>query len=261
MWKSWKRPALDDREDKTDYDSYILSFREVLICLMKSAAVTGAFAYMFYQSWMGFLAWPAAAYFGIRRDIAVKKQRRKDRLALQFKDTILAVTAGMQTGHSAENAFLEAEGEIRSLYGRESEMARELALLRKGLKNAVPLEKLLLNLGERSCVEEIRDFTEVFSAAKRLGGNLKEIIQRTAQLTQQRMEVDREIKTALAAKKYEQKVMMVIPFLLFGYMKLTSPGFFDVLYFNPAGVFVMTVCLILYLAAYFLAEKIMDIPI
>lgn len=261
MWKSWRRQAFGDGDDKTVYDSYTLSFREMLLCLMKSAAVTGAFAYMFYQSWLGFLAWPAAAYLGIRRDVAVKIKQRKDRLALQFKDTILAVTAGMQTGHSAENAFLEAEGEIRSLYGKESEMAQELALVRKGLKNAVPLEKLLLNLGERSCVEEIRDFTEVFSAAKRLGGNLKEIIQRTARLTQQRMEVDREIKTALAAKKYEQKVMLLIPFLLFGYMKLTSPGFFDMLYFNPAGVLVMTACLLLYLTAYFLAEKIMDIPI
>lgn len=261
MWKSWKRRVLDGRDEKTDYDHYDLSVREIIFCLGKSALVTGAFAYMFYRSWLGFLAWPVVAYFGIKRDIASKIQQRKERLALQFKDTILAVTAGMQTGHSVENAFLEAEGEIRALYGKDCEMAKELALIKKGLKNAAPLEKLLLNMGERSHVEEIRDFTEVFAAAKRLGGNLKEIIQRTAELTRQRMEVDREIKTTLAAKKYEQKVMMLIPFLLFGYIKLSSPDFFDMLYFNCAGILVMTVCLILYLTACLLAERIMDIQI
>lgn len=261
MWKSWKRRDLDDGDEKTDYGNYVLSVKEILIGLGKSALLTGAFAYMFYQSWLGFLAWPAAAYFVIRRETAAKMQRRRDRLAIQFKDAILAATAGMQTGHSVENAFLEAEGEICALYGKDSEMAQELAFIRKGLKNAVPLERLLLNLGERSRVEEIQDFTEVFAVAKRLGGNLKEIIQRTAELTRQRMEVDREIKTTLAAKKYEQKVMMLIPFFLFGYIKLSSPGFFDMLYFNPAGVMVMTFCLLLYLAACLLAEKIMDIRI
>ena len=57
----------------------------------------------------------------------------------------------------------------------------------------------------------------------------------------------------------EQKVMMLIPFLLYGYMQVSSKGFFDGLYHNPAGIAIMTVCLGLYLASCVLAEKIMDI--
>lgn len=169
------------------------------------------------------------------------------------------VTAGIQAGSSIENAFLDVEREIGVLYGQNSEMGQELALIRKGLTNRVALEQMLLDFGRRSGIEEIRDFTEVFATARHLGGNLKEMIQRTADLTGQRMETQRDIATMLASRKYEQKVMMLIPFLLYGYMQVSSKRFFDGLYHNPAGIAIMTVCLGLYLASCVLAEKIMDI--
>ncbi len=258
MWKNWKPPA-SDGSTRTDYDCYRLRAGEYLLCLCKSLLLSGAFSYMFYRSWLGMLSLPAAAAWVLSRERKNRQNARKERLAVQFRDTILSVSANMQAGRSVENAFLEAEDEIRSLHGQRSEMALELAFLRKGLKNRVPLEQLLSDLGERSHIEEIRDFAECFSAAKHLGGNLREIIGRTAALTGQRMEVEREIRTMLASRKYEQKVMNLIPFLLFGFMQLSSRGFFDILYHNTAGICIMTGCLLLYLTALFLSERIMDI--
>ena len=214
---------------------------------------------MFYRSWLGMLAFPAVWKVLYGRDKKNRIQKRKERLSLQFRDTILMVTAGIQAGSSIENAFLDVEREIGVLYGQNSEMGQELALIHKGLTNRVALEQMLLDFGRRSGIEEIRDFTEVFATARHLGGNLKEMIQRTADLTGQRMETQRDIATMLASRKYEQKVMMLIPFLLYGYMQVSSKGFFDGLYHNPAGIAIMTVCLGLYLASCVLAEKIMDI--
>lgn len=259
MWTSWKRRDTD--REKPEYDTYTLTGKELLFCLGKGIFVTGVFAYVFYRSFLGAAALPLVLWDLFRREKKAKIRQRKERLCLQFTDTVLAVSAGMQAGRAAENAFLEVEKEIRTLYGKDCEMAKELALLRKGLKNQFPLEELLRSLGERSHVEEIRDFTEVFAAAKRLGGNLREIIGRTAQMTQQRIEVEREIETLLSAKKYEQKVMVWIPFLLFGYMQISSPGFFDILYHNAAGILVMSVCLLLYLSACALGERFMDIRV
>ena len=250
-----------DPVGKVDYDCYQLSVREIFRGIVKSIAVTGAFAYMFYRSWMGFLAWPAVVYLILKKERESTIRRRKERLALQFKDTVLSAAAGIQAGYSVENAFLEADREMRTLHGRDCEMAKEMAWIRKGLNNRIPLEKMLEGLGKRSHVEEVRDFTESFAIAKRQGGNLKDITQRTVALTGQRMEVEREMQTLLAAKKYEQKVMNCIPFLLFGYLQLTSEGFFDILYHNLAGVVVMTLCLGMYLGAVFLSEKIIKIEI
>ena len=259
MWKSWKRRAL--AENKTDYSKDRFSWQEYLLCFFKAFFATGAFTGMFYRSWLGMLAFPAVWKVLYGRDKKNRIQKRKERLSLQFKDTILMVTAGIQAGSSIENAFLDVEREIGVLYGQNSEMGQELALIRKGLTNRVALEQMLLDFGRRSGIEEIRDFTEVFATARHLGGNLKEMIQRTADLTGQRMETQRDIATMLASRKYEQKVMMLIPFLLYGYMQVSSKGFFDGLYHNPAGIAIMTVCLGLYLASCVLAEKIMDIRV
>lgn len=261
MWRSWKRRGMHGERDKTEYNVYVFSWKETVLCALKGLAVTALFAYVFYHSWLGLLALPAVIYLEMRAERESRIRERKARLAVQFKDAVLTASSSMQAGRSVENAFLEAEREIRSLYGRDSEMARELSLIRKGLKNQLPLEQMLLSLGERSHVEEIRDFSEVFAVAKRLGGNLKEIIRRTAELTGQRMETDREIQTMLSAKKYEQKVMMLVPFFLFLYIQITSRGFFDILYHNAAGILVMTVCLALYLAACVMAKRLLDIRV
>ena len=55
--------------------------------------------------------------------------------------------------------------------------------------------------------------------------------------------------------------MNLIPFLIMAYLQLTSAGFFDVLYGNPAGIVIMTGCLAVYLAAFLLSEKIVDIEV
>ena len=73
------------------------------------------------------------------------------------------------------------------------------------------------------------------------------------------MDTRREIDTFLAAKIYEQRIMMVMPAGVLLYIRLGSGEFIADLYHNPAGIAIMTVCLGLYLASCVLAEKIMDI--
>ena len=90
MWKSWKRRAL--AENKTDYSQYRFSWQEYLLCFFKAFFATGAFAGMFYRSWLGMLAFPAVWKVLYGRDKKNRIQKRKERLSLQFKDTILMVS-------------------------------------------------------------------------------------------------------------------------------------------------------------------------
>ena len=131
MWENWRRPGWEQKEEKTEYDVYRLSVREILWGLCKSAAVTGTFAYLFYRSWAGCLAWPVTAVLCLKGDRKRKQKQRKERLSAQFCDAIQAAASGMQAGYSVENAFLEAEREIRALHGDGCEMAEELAAVGK----------------------------------------------------------------------------------------------------------------------------------
>ena len=90
---------------------------------------------------------------------------------------------------------------------------------------------------------------------------MTDILSRTITLIQSRIEVEREIQVLLSARKMEQHIMDLVPFFIIIYIQLTSPGFFDVLYHNAAGVLFMSICLILYLFSFVLSEKILAIRV
>ena len=75
------------------------------------------------------------------------------------------------------------------------------------------------------------------------------------------MDVEREIRVLMSSKKLEQTIMDVVPFGIIAYIGITSRGFFDVLYHNAAGVLIMTACLLAYLGAFVLSEKIAAIKV
>lgn len=87
------------------------------------------------------------------------------------------------------------------------------------------------------------------------------IIQNTVVQISGKIDVKREIDTLLAAKKYEFKIMSVIPYAIIAYMQLSFPEFMSYLYGNVIGIGVMTICLGIYAGAYVLGAKIVDIEV
>lgn len=180
---------------------------------------------------------------------------------MQFKDLVLALSANVKAGYSIENALQESYRDMELLYSGDSPICREVRHMLRGLENNVVLEQLLYDLGVRSHVADIMQFADVFLIAKRSGGNLTEILEKTAAVMEQKMETDKEIQIMISSKKMEQKIMNMVPFMIIFYIGTTSKGFFDVLYHNAIGVAVMTVCLFFYGMAYLLSKRIVEIEV
>lgn len=229
--------------------------------LLEGALLVGAIAYLFYDTPLaaGFLSPLLIPYY--RRRSREKRQREQKELAGQFREALTAIITALKAGYSAENAFSECRKEMAFQFGEKAMITLEMRKIEKGLENRISLEKLLHEFASRWQVEEISEFAEVFSIARKSGGNLPEIIGRTATLIQERMEIDTEIDLMLSSRKYEQKIMNAVPFFIIFYLSLTTKGFFAVLYHNPAGILFMTVCLLAYLAAVLLSDRIMAIEL
>ncbi len=225
----------------------------------KSVAVVCLLAAFFYRS---FWAVPPLGIVGILffRQIRKKKRDRcKEALNLQFKECILSVAASLKAGYAVENAFLESRKDMCLLYGEDSEIARELDILRRGIVVNITLEELLADLAQRSGSSEIRQFAQVFSIAKRSGGSLPEIIRSSAELIGQRIDTRQEIQVLLSGRRMEQAIMQGMPFGILAYVGISCPGYFDSLYHNLKGIAVMTGCLALYVSAYGLGEYILKV--
>jgi len=64
-----------------------------------------------------------------------------------------------------------------------------------------------------------------------------------------------------AAKRYEQRVMNLVPFLIILYMNFSSPEFFQTLYTTLLGRITMTLCLLVYAFSLWLSGRIMSIEV
>ena len=197
----------------------------------------------------------------VYRQVKICEKAQKRQLEEQFKDCILSLAASLRTGYSPENAWVEARREMVILHGDKSAIVKETDNIIHRLRIKQPLETILEDFGERSQIEDIKNFAEVFGIAKRSGGDLVSIISSTAKTISDKADVQREITTIISAKRLEQRIMIAMPLAILLYMGVFSEGFLDVLYEGVTGRVVMSVCFVVYLAAFFLGEKIVETDI
>lgn len=229
-----------------------LSFIEILA----GVGVAVFFAYFFYRSvWAIPFMLPVGGAFVWWR---YRKRRREQELYFleQFKECILSVAASLRAGYAVENAFLESMGDMRMMFGEDCDMLAQLRIFEKGLRNNETLENLLYTMAKRKDNEDVLEFAEVFSIAKRSSGNVTDTIVIYSGIITQKLEGMQEIQTLLAAKRLEQKVMNVMPFIIVLYLEYSNPGYFNMMFHNWLGVLIMTGCLLGYLVAFVMAERI-----
>ena len=244
-----------------DYRDYRFNVKENIAVVLQSVGVTAVVAFLCYRSIYVMTGCIPVYLFMRKRRKKVCVTKRREELVLEFKDSLQSVSGALAAGYSMENAFREAEKEMRQLYGEESCMVRELTEMNARVACNQPLEQLLLDFSRRSGIEEVESFCQVLVFAKRGGGDFVRIIKATVHKIADKIEVKREIETVMAAKRLEQKVMQAVPVFILLYLEVTSPDFLTVLYGNLTGIVFMTVCLFLYLLAIRLAEKIVDISV
>jgi len=240
-----------------DYRDYVWKKPELIFAIFQSIMVVIFLAIFFYRSLLAVIPLIVVGVMYFRRLKENKVEKCRVELVQQFKECILSVATSLRAGYAVENAFLESRKDMRLLYGEQSLIFQELELIRRGLVINITLEELLKDFAERSNSQEIRQFSEVFSIAKRNGGNLSEIIATSCQVISQRIEARQELQTLLSGREMEQRIMKIMPFAIIFYIGATYPGYFDMLYHNWQGATIMTICLLIYLAAYVLSDRIL----
>ncbi len=218
-------------------------------------------SWIFYHNVYAVIIMCPYLYFHLKSKADEIDKEKKRLLNMQFKDGMQSVSFSLNSGYSIENAFREACAELKQLYGEESVIAKEFQRIVRRMEHNENIEDILEEFAARSGVEDIQYFAAVFRYAKRCGGDLIAIIRQTARTIFEKNETMNEIQTVISGKKMEQKVMSAVPFLLVGYLQLTSWDFISSLYGNPLGIAVMTGCLLIYLLSDYIAKRIMDIEV
>lgn len=244
-----------------NYQHYRLSVQEWILYSCQGMGAIGILSYIYFRSWFVFwclsplsLCWPLIK----GKDL---KQKRLEILNREFKDGITILASSLTAGYSVENAFRVSTSELLLIYGEKGLLSFEFQYIVNQLKINRPIEQLLDDFAERSGLDDIQNFSQVFSAAKRSGGQLIEIMNHTAEVIGSKIQLREEIASMTAARRLEQRIMNLLPYLIVIYIDTASPGFFAQMYSTAIGRGVMTGCLIAYVTAVLISKKILDIEI
>lgn len=221
--------------------------------------IVSVVAFCFYKSYYALLIFgPVFPFYYSYRE-KMEDRKHKEKLRLEFKEFITLVASSLSAGYSMENALKSAEKELSSLIGEKAEMMHALRIINRRISINEPVEKILLGFAKNTGIDDIESFSEIFAFAKRSGGDYAGIMKRTASILQDKIETSRDIQTVISQKKMEARIMDLVPIGIILYLQISSPEFLSGLYHNLMGIVVMTVCLVVYILAVFMGEKIVDI--
>lgn len=232
---------------------------EKIKIFLKGMMLLSIISFLFYNSWLGILAGSPFLLLYYRLEYKKLLKKKTEKLEEHFKEALQSILSALKAGHSIENAFREAYKDLEYRFGNGSEMVKELLFINRQVKNNIPIEQLVERFGKRTESEDIKDFAHVFAIAKKSGGDMGKIMERTISIIARRMEIKDDIRILVAGKKYEQQIMNLVPMGIILYIRLSNPGYFNGLYRNFAGVVIMTTVLLIYLGAYCLSERILEI--
>ncbi len=179
----------------------------------------------------------------------------------QFRDAMQMMSSSLKTGYSVENAIRAAEKELSALYKKESRICEEFELMVHKMDMNQTAEQVLRDFSTRVRQEDVEQFVMVFSVAKRTGGDSIAILKSSIKIISGKIETEREIQTMLTSKRLEFQVMCMIPLGMVLYMRMAFPEFLSILYGNPAGILMMSVCLGIYAFAYRMGGKMIQIEV
>lgn len=186
------------------------------------------------------------------------RKKRISKLRFQFRDFLSSLSNSMSSGMNVNDSLLNACKDLEGQYSSDAYIVIETKELIGNVQNNIELETALKSFGDRSGIEDIMNFAIVFSTCYRTGGNLKEVIRRTANVISEKLAINDEIETKITSNKMQMSIMNVIPIFIVFMMRTMSAEFAES-FASIIGVIVTTVAVGFFIAAYKVGQKIMDI--
>lgn len=189
-------------------------------------------------------------------------ERRKSELTVQFKDLLYSISASFSTGRHMTAALNEARENLRLIYKEDDTIMLELEYIcERIINNKESEEDVLFDFAGRSGIEDIENFMDVYFTCRTTGGDVQKVVNEAAGIIADKIDIEREINTITSQKKYEAKILTIIPIVLIGFLQITSPDYIEPLYNTIQGRLIMTASIGMIIVAFIWSMKITGIKI
>ncbi|GAB1475441.1 hypothetical protein MASR2M70_02730 [Bacillota bacterium] len=245
-----------------DYNHYILSRREKLgFCLGAGSLFAGA-SFLFYDSLFVSGIFSTLAYPALRIYSKFLAEKRKAELLCQFRDLLYSLSSSIAAGRQMREALFEAEEGMKTMYGADALICRELTNMVINMEESGETEEYVLEyFAIRSRIPDIIRFADIYGISKSTGADIQRVIYKTVGILLDRIELDEEIRSLTAEKRLEFAILTAMPLLTLIFLRLSSPSYLSIMYECLAGRLLMTAAFMAMSAAAYFAFRITRIKL
>lgn len=211
---------------------------------------------LFYRNlFLSFLtSW---SYIIVYKKILKDEENKKlKKVLMDFKEFINLFSVSSLTGDEPAKAFINSYNEFIKI-ASSNEFINILKQSKNYLITYNDFSGAIKILKEEFDIPEIDKFYDSILVAEKTTGDINSILSDTVKVITDRIEIGYEIEKIFYEKKYELRIMLAIPILIYGFLSLTANEFLMPIYESVTGYIVLTICLFLLIGAYLIGEKMM----
>jgi tight adherence protein B len=161
--------------------------------------------------------------------VSFKRSRRVAAFNAGLPDTIDMMARALRAGHSMVASInVVAEQSVQPLRSEFSEVFKQQNF-------GLPLRDALMQMLDRVPSQDLRVLVTGILVQKDTGGNLTEILDRTAAVIRDRLRIQGEIRTHTAQGRMTGYILCSLPVVMLGVINLINPGYSSVLINTPFG--------------------------
>ena len=245
-----------------EFDDFKLSKKSRLKYYLLSIAGLFACGMLFYNNII-------LAFLLSLASIALEKyykrhllNKYKQSMGLEFKDMLVSMSASFTAGRQMRDAITEARDNMLLIFPSDAPINTELKSISLRLESGAEKEKdILFEFASRSQNEDVQSFVDVYYTCLTTGGDIIKAVNRATEIIIDKISIRKDLETQMAQKKYEAKILTLIPVVILLFLRLNSPDYLDPLYGNPLGILIMTAAITCLVVSFFWSGKIMNVKV
>ena len=192
---------------------------------------------------------------GIYFFIYIKRGMRFDRFNQLLPEAIDLLTRALKAGHSINSAIEMVSREIPDPVG--TEFRRTFEEQNFGL----PMREAMTNLAARIPIADVQFLVTAILVQKETGGNLVEILEKTATVLRERLRLKGQLRIYTAQGRLTGWILAGLPFFLFVGLNIVNPNYGKILIEDPFGRTLIYTGLILMVIGGYVIRKIIDVKV
>lgn len=245
-----------------DYGRYSMTAREKRKYYSLAGAALFALGFLFYKHILIAVLFAFCAIPLRRPAEDYLARKRREELSSQFRDLLYHMSASVAAGRQLPEALAESSVQMEASYGKDAVLCREVrGIVQTMQESRENLDSLLADFAQRSKITEIRQFVQICSICRRTGGDMEQVMGKTAGVLMEKITVQREIQMLTAQKRLEANILTAMPIGMVLALNLLSPDYLKVLYLTWQGRFIMTAALGVMAFSLCLSRKITEIAV